>query len=148
MGELFNNPREITPLLAGRLIDFIRCHVSQLGGATPALKVAHLAAAFGVRTAWHGPVDVSPVGMAANVHLSMASHNCGLLEWAGPADRPDLEHEIFPGLPRVERGHVRPNDRPGWGIDFDEELAAKYPCVDEVPTWTVSRLPDGTIWRP
>jgi mannonate dehydratase len=148
MGELFNNPREITPLIAGRLIDFIRCHVSQLGGATPALKVAHLAAAFGVRTAWHGPVDVSPVGMAANVHLSMASHNCGLLEWAGPADRPDLEHEIFPGLPRVERGHVRPNDRPGWGIDFDEELAAKYPCVDEVPTWTVSRLPDGTIWRP
>ena len=145
MGELFNHPRESTPLIAGRLIDFIRCHVSQIGGATPALKLAHLAGAFGVRTAWHGPGDVSPVGMAANVHLDVACHNFGIQEWAG---RTDLEYEMFPGLPRVERGYVRPNDKPGWGIEFDDGLAAKHPCTDENPTWTVSRLPDGSLWRP
>ncbi len=29
-----------------------------------------------------------------------------------------------------------PNDKPGLGIDIDEELAAQYPPVDEVEFWT------------
>ena len=145
MGELFNHPREIVPLVAGRLIDFIRVHPSQIGGVTPALKLAHLCEAFGVRTAWHGPGDVSPVGMAANVHMDLACHNFGIQEWA---TRPEVEYEMFPGLPRVRDGYVHPNDGPGWGIDFDESVAARFPCDDANPTWTVSRLPDGTIQRP
>jgi len=145
MGELFNHPREITPLVAGRLIDFIRVHISQIGGATPALKLARLCEAFGVRTAWHGPGDVSPVGMAANIHLDMACINFGIQEWA---TRSELEYEMFPGLSRVENGYVYPNDKPGFGIEFNEALATKYPCTDENPEWTVSRLPDGTLWRP
>ena len=40
-----------------------------------ARKVAALAEFFGVRTAWHGPGDVSPVGHAANVHLDLACPN-------------------------------------------------------------------------
>jgi len=145
MGELFNHPREMTPLIAGRLIDFIRVHISQIGGITPALKLAHLCEAFGVRTAWHGPGDVSPVGMAANVHLDVAMHNFGVQEWAF---RSQAEKEMFPGLPEVKGGYAYPNESPGLGIDFDEALAAKFPCDDKNPTWTVSRLPDGTLWRP
>ena len=67
MGELFNSPHEWTPLITERLIDYIRVHVSQAGGFTPARKIAILAEQFGVRTAWHGPGDVSPVGHMANV---------------------------------------------------------------------------------
>jgi len=145
MGELWNNPREIVPLVSGRLIDFVRCHVSQIGGATPALKLAHLCEAFGVRTAWHGPADVSPVGMAANVHLDVACHNFGIQEWSF---RGDAELEMFPGFPEVRRGYAYPNDAPGLGIDFNETLAARFPCDDVNPTWTVSRRPDGTIQRP
>lgn len=145
MGELFNHPREITPLVAGRLIDFVRVHVSQIGGITPALKLAHLCAAFGVRTAWHGPLDVSPVGMAANVHLDVTTPNFGIQEWAF---RNDVETEMFPGLPELRGGYAYPNDRPGLGIGFDEALAAKFPCDDHNPEWTVSRLPDGSLWRP
>jgi mannonate dehydratase len=145
MGELFSNPREITPLVAGRLIDFIRAHVSAIGGATPALKLAHLCDAFGVRTAWHGPGDVSPVGMAVNVHLDVTVRNFGVQEWAF---RKPVELEMFPGTPEIRDGSAYPNDRPGWGIEFDESLAAKFPCDDANPTWTVARLPDGTIWRP
>jgi mannonate dehydratase len=145
MGELFNHPREITPLVAGRLIDFIRVHISQIGGITPALKLARLCEAFGVRTAWHGPGDVSPVGMAANVHLDTACINFGVQEWA---TRAEIEYEMFPGLPAVKHGYVYPNDGPGLGIEFNEALAAKFPCTDENPEWTVARLPDGTSWRP
>jgi len=146
MGELFNNPREMTPLIAGRLIDFIRVHVSQIGGITPAIKLAHLCDAFGVRTAWHGPGDVSPVGMAANVHLDVALHNFGIQEWW--MGRSELEAEMFPGMPELRGGYAYPNERPGLGIEFDEALAGKFPCDELNPEWTVSRLGDGTIWRP
>ena len=145
MGELFTNPAEWMPLVSGRLIDFIRVHLSAIGGITPALKLAHLCDAFGVRTAWHGPGDVSPVGMAANVHLDVAMHNFGVQEWSF---RKPEELEMFPGIPEVRDGYVYPNDRPGLGIDFDEKLAERFPVTDENPAWTVARLPDGTIWRP
>ena len=145
MGELFTNPQEFVPLVSGRLIDFIRCHVSAIGGVTPALKLAHMAEPFGVRTAWHGPGDVSPVGMAANVHLDVACHNFGIQEWA---TRSPLEREMFPGTPEVRGGYAYPNDRPGLGVEFDEALAAKHPPDDAEVGWTVSRLPDGTLWRP
>lgn len=79
MGELFNSPHEWTPLISERLIDYIRIHVSQAGGLTPARKVA-AGEAFGVKTAWHGPGDVSPIGHAANVALDLACYNFGIQE--------------------------------------------------------------------
>src|SRR5512145_838739 len=80
MGELFNSPHEWVPLIAERLIDYVRVHVSQAGGLTPCRKLAALAEAFGVRTAWHGPGDVSPIGHAANVALDVACYNFGIQE--------------------------------------------------------------------
>ncbi|NOU94942.1 starvation-sensing protein RspA [Paenibacillus sp. LMG 31456] len=145
MGELFNNPNEWVPLIANRLIDFIRIHVSQIGGITPAKKVISLAETFGVRTAWHGPGDVSPVGHAANVHLDISSINFGIQEWNGFKDE---VHEVFSGIPEVRNGYVYPNEKPGLGVDIDEKMAAKFPCSDVLPAWTLARLPDGTSFRP
>jgi len=145
MGELFNHPGEITPLVSARLIDFIRVHLSQIGGITPALKLSHLCEAFGVRTAWHVPGDTSPVGAAASIHLDLAMHNFGIQEWAL---RSDAERAIFPGTPEPKDGMVYANDRPGLGVEFDERLAADFPCDDSNPEWTTARLPDGTIWWP
>ena len=145
MGELFNNPREWQPLIAGRLIDFIRMHVSQMGGLTPARHVAAFANMYGVRTAWHGPGDTSPVGHAANLHLDLWAPNFGIQEWC---NFPENMYEIFPGLPEVRNGYMYPSDKPGLGIDINEDLAAKYPCQDEVEWWTQTRLPDGSPTRP
>ncbi|MFN9085784.1 MAG: enolase C-terminal domain-like protein, partial [Acidobacteriota bacterium] len=47
MGELFNSPHEWSPLIAERLIDYIRVHVSQAGGLTPCRKIAILGEHFG-----------------------------------------------------------------------------------------------------
>ena len=145
MGELFNNPLEWTGLIANRLIDFIRVHISQIGGVTPARKLAILCENFGVRTAWHGPGDVSPVGHAANIHLDLSSWNFGIQEWSGWTEK---SMEVFPGCPELRKGYVYANDKPGLGIDIDETLAAKYPCSEALPQWTNARRPDGTLARP
>ena len=113
MGELFNNPNEYVPLIANRLIDFIRIHISQIGGLTMARKVAQLCEFFAVRTAWHGPGDVSPVGHAANVHLDLASPNFGIQE--GRIFN-QAEQDVFPGCPtrcQHRRLHRQRPSRPG-----------------------------------
>ena len=145
MGELFNNPAEWLPLIEERLVDFLRMHVSQMGGITPARNVAAMAAMYGIRTAWHGPGDVSPVGHAANLHLDLWAPNFGIQEWCRFNEE---VYEIFPGTPEVRNGYMYPNDKPGLGVDVNEELAARYPCQDEIITWTQARTPDGGPARP
>ncbi|MCA0457842.1 MAG: starvation-sensing protein RspA [Chloroflexi bacterium] len=145
MGELFNNPLEWRTLVERRLIDFIRMHISQMGGITPARNAAIFAQVYGVRTAWHGPADTSPVGHAANLHLDLWAPNFGIQEWCR---FPEFMYEIFPGTPELRNGYLYPNDKPGLGIDIDEKLAAKYPPQDEVLQWTQTRLPDGSPARP
>ena len=148
MGELFNNPNEYVPLISERLIDFIRIHISQIGGLTMARKVAALCEFFAVRTAWHGPGDVSPVGHAANVHLDLATPNFGIQEARAFTQ---AEQDVFPGCPELKEGYYWASDRPGLGIDLDEKLAAKFPIKDEPSfdfEWGNVRRRDGTVTKP
>ncbi len=149
MGELFNSPHEWTPLISERLIDYIRIHVSQAGGFTPCRKIAAMGEIFGVRTAWHGPGDVSPIGHMANVTLDVTCYNFGVQEYSAfnPASR-----EIFSGVPEWKEGYMYPSDKPGWGIEVDEKAAAKFPYGREQGErgklnggWGEVRLPDGTV---
>jgi mannonate dehydratase len=150
MGELFNSPHEWTPLITGRLIDFIRCHLSEVGGVSVARKIALLAEPFGVKTAWHGPGDVSPIGHTAQLHLDLASHNFGIQEGGLIAG---ASAEIFKGCATFKDGYLWASDAPGWGIDVDEKLAARYPYgANEQGDrgrlnggWGDLRLPDGTV---
>ena len=148
MGELFNNPNEFVGLITNRLIDFIRIHISQVGGLSMARKVAALCEFFAVRTAWHGPGDVSPVGHAANVHLDLTTHNFGIQE---ARDFTPAEQDVFPGCPTLKDGYYHANDKPGLGIDLDEKLAAKFPISDDPPFdmhWGNLRRRDGTVVKP
>ena len=144
-GELYNNPLEWQSLITERLIDFVRVHISQIGGLTPARKLAVFAEQFGVRTAWHGPGDVSPVGHACNLHVDYAISNLGIQEWTGFTRE---TQDVFPGCPWVEKGYAYVNEAPGFGIDVDEKEAAKYPPKADVVNWTQTRLTDGTFQRP
>jgi mannonate dehydratase len=146
MGELFNNPHEWHPVISERLIDYIRVHLSQAGGLTPARKMAILAEQFGVKTAWHGPGDVSPVGHTAQLHLDLVSYNFGIQE-GGVIQ--GVEAEIFKGCAVYKDGYLWASDAPGWGIEVDEQLAAKYP-FREGPNhlnggWGIIRRSDGTV---
>ena len=124
MGELFNNPNEWQGLVQERLIDYLRIHMSQAGGLTPCRKIAALTESFGVKTAWHGPGDVSPIGHAANLALDLACPNFGIRELV-PFN--EQVQEVFRGAPVSKDGYLWANEAPGWGIEVDEKAAAKYP---------------------
>ena len=147
MGELYNSPHEIIPMVKDRLLDFMRVHISQIGGLTPARKLAALCEAFNVRPAWHGPGDTSPVGHAANLMLDLNTINFGIQEYAIFQER---TQEVFPGCPEVRGGYMWPNGKPGLGIDVDEELAAKYPFKERAfgGAWDTVRRADGGVVRP
>ena len=157
-GELFNNSREWKTIIAEQLIDYFRVHISQIGGITPARKLQIFAEQFGVRTAWHGPGDMSPLAHAANIHIDLAAQNFGIQEWSG-IEPPNFviqelkgPHgallEVFPGFPEYKDGYVYANDKPGLGVDLDEKEAAKYPCEKTVTTWTQTRGRDGALVTP
>ena len=145
MGELFNNINEFLDPMVNHYFDFIRIHISQIGGITPAMKVARLGEWFNVRTAWHGPGDVSPVGHAANAHIDLAVWNFGIQE--GGYNFSNNEKAVFPGCPTCKNGYMYVNEAPGLGIDVDEKEAAKFPINNRAPGWTVRKY-DGTIIRP
>lgn len=146
MGELYNSPHEWINPMSKRWFDFIRIHISQIGGITPAMKVARLGEWYNVRTAWHGPGDVSPVGHAANAHIDLAVWNFGIQE---SVHFSDLLREIFPGAPTMKNGYMFVNEAPGLGVDVNEKLAAKYPLPEKFDyNWTQVRQKDGTPIRP
>ena len=146
MGELFNTQHEYLPLIKERLIDFIRIHISQIGGLSPARKVAALSEFFGVRTAWHGPGDASPLAHAAQLALELASYNFGVHEGGG---FPTETQEVFVGCPEVKNGYMLAQEKPGLGIEVDEKLAAKFPIPAGPPnfdySWGTTRRKDGTV---
>ncbi|MBI1792419.1 MAG: starvation-sensing protein RspA [Acidobacteria bacterium] len=145
MGELFVNRNEWLPLVANRWIDFIRIHISAIGGLSLARKIACCCEMFGVRTAWHGPGNVSPVGHAVNLHLDLASYNFGIQEQNlfSAATR-----EVFPGAPEISGGYLYANDRPGLGVDLDEKAAARFPYKGAGGSRGNDRRLDGSIVRP
>jgi mannonate dehydratase len=147
MGELFVNQAEYVPLIRDRLIDFIRVHISDIGGLSMARKLASFCEFFGVRTAWHGPGDVSPVGHSANLQLDLACYNFGIQE---QHDFPERTREVFPGCPEIRDGALWSNEQPGLGIDIDETLAAKYPFPEHElnGAWPPVRRIDGTVIKP
>jgi mannonate dehydratase len=147
MGELYNSPHEIIPMIKDRLIDFLRMHMSQIGGITPAKKFAAMGELFSVRTAWHGPGDTSPVGHAANLALDINNYNFGIQEATIFSER---TREVFPGCPEIRDGMMWPNGKPGLGIDVDEKLAAKFPFQEREfgGAWDTVRRADGSMVKP
>ncbi|MGW6199410.1 enolase C-terminal domain-like protein [Kribbella sp. NPDC055110] len=147
VGELTTSFGDAVRLIRDGGVDFIRSHVSDIGGLTPARKLADLAEISGVRTAWHGPGDTSPIGAAANVALDVSSVAFGIQE--GHLYN-EATYEVFPGTLRIEDGWLRPNEAPGWGIDVDLEAAARYPAqLSGHDEWAAGvRRIDGALEAP
>ncbi|WP_152360241.1 enolase C-terminal domain-like protein [Microlunatus speluncae] len=149
VGELFVHPHEWRSLISEQLIDFVRTRISKIGGITAAIKIAHLAEAFGVRTAWQEGGDNDPVNLAAALQVDLSCWNFGIQEENN--FRPE-ELAAFPGAPVIENGYWYPTNSPGLGIDIDEvKAAALLGDIDlagyHAPYGT-DRKADGTAVRP
>ncbi|MGI8869911.1 MAG: enolase C-terminal domain-like protein, partial [Mycobacteriales bacterium] len=148
VGELLTSPTQAADLILAGGIDLLRAHISAIGGFTPARKLSALCEFTGVRTAWHGPADVSPVGVAANVTLDVTTPAFGVQE---SHDYPEKVHAVFPGTPSIENGHIVPSTEAGWGVSIDLTEAGKYPPDDQPrhDRWSAQvRRPDGGIEAP
>jgi len=140
IGEVFNSAFDYQTLITEQLIDYVRSSVTHTGGITAVKKLMDFAAMYQIKSGFHGPTDVSPVGMAAALHLDVSLHNFGIQEY--------MVHsvetlEVFRTSYTFTDGLLDPGETPGLGVQLDETAAAAFPYT---PAYLpVNRLLDGTM---
>jgi mannonate dehydratase len=140
VGEVFNTVWDYQTLIREQLIDYVRSAVTHAGGVTALRRIFDFAAQYQIKAAIHGPADISPVGMAAGLHLDLAVHNFGIQEFA---PHPRETFDVFRVGYRFEAGSLHPGEAPGLGVTVDEAAAARYPYS---PAYLpVNTLRDGTV---
>lgn len=143
IGETYNTLWQCKYLIENQLIDFIRAAATHAGGVTALRRIADFAAIHNVKTAPHGAPDLSPVCMAAHMHLNVWAPNFGIQEFVGFGN--DDIRRVFTHDMRLDNGMVYISDAPGLGVDFDEDAAREFPYKRSY--LPVSRLEDGTLWN-
>lgn len=142
VGEVFNTCYDAHLLITEQLIDYLRMAVVHGGGITPMKKIAGLAEIYHVKTGCHGATDLSPITMAAALHFDTAINNFGIQEYMHHTSETNA---VFPHTYTWKAGYLMPGDGPGLGVDFDEQLAARYPY--ERAYLPVNRKIDGTVFN-
>jgi mannonate dehydratase len=140
IGEVFNTIWDCRTILEDRLVDYIRVKPSHAGGISHVRRILALAELSQIRSGCHGATDISPVGMAASLHVGLAISNFGIQEHHR---HEPLVDEVFPHAYRFADGYLHPGDEPGLGVTLDEALAARNPYV--AAYLPVNRLADGTM---
>jgi mannonate dehydratase len=140
IGEVFNTIWDYRELFEEQLIDYVRSPVTHAGGITGLRRIFDYAAVYQIKSGVHGPTDVSPVGLAAAVHLGVAIPNFGIQEYMKHSDSTD---DVFQPSYRFEDGLLIPGEDPGLGVSYDEVLADSFPY--QAAYLPVNRLLDGSM---
>ncbi len=140
IGEVFNSIWDVKELITAQQIDYVRACVMHAGGISHARRIWDLAALYQVLAGPHGPSDVSPITMAASLHLALATPNFGIQEYMGYEPVVD---DVFGHAWRFTDGYLHPGDAPGLGVEFDEEAAAAHPY--QAAYLPVARTRDGAM---
>jgi len=112
-GEHLQGADECLPFVSGGLCGVIQPDLALIGGLTPALETARLAAAFGVNVAPHFLPGLF-------VHLASASPNVSWLE-----DFPLLE-PLFEGWPVMRGGCLEVGAAAGHGLSLAPDALPRY----------------------
>lgn len=112
-GEYHYGVSPFRALLEAGAVDVVMIDLVRVGGVTPWLKVAGMAAAF------HRPV-VSHLLPEMAVHLVAGVSNGLTVEYMPWTLR------LFQETPRLEGGHLVVPQRPGWGLTVDEQAIKQY----------------------
>jgi mannonate dehydratase len=139
-GEVLSSIWDCKTLITERLIDYIRTSVTHAGGITHLRRIFDLAHLYGVRTGPHGAGDLSPVSLAATLHLDLAVPNFGIQEYMGHAEG---WQEVFQVAYKREGALMHPGNAPGLGVEVDEKAAERFPY--RAKYLPVNRLRDGSM---
>jgi muconate cycloisomerase len=106
--------------------DVFSIYVGKAGGIGSAKKIAEFADFVGLKSTVGSNLELG-VGSAAMVHLAMATRGIAAEEY--PCDiigpfyyEDDIVREPLP----IKPGQARPNDRPGLGVELDEQKVKRY----------------------
>ncbi|PKW18269.1 D-mannonate dehydratase ManD [Saccharopolyspora spinosa] len=140
VGEVLTSIWDVQHLITEQLIDYVRTSVVHAGGITHLRRIFDLAALYQVRTGSHGATDLSPVSLAAAVHLDLTVPNFGIQEYMPHAPE---TMEVFRSGVRFEDGMLHPPEEPGLGVEYDEKAAERFPY--EPRYLPVARRLDGSV---
>ncbi|WP_448061287.1 D-mannonate dehydratase ManD [Cellulomonas hominis] len=140
IGEVFNTVWDYQTLIREQLIDYVRSAVTHTGGITALRRILDFAAQYQIKSGIHGPTDISPVGMAAALHLDLAIHNFGIQEYMVHSP---VSLEVFRTSFTFTDGYLHPGENPGLGVDHDDDAAAHHPYTPAYLPF--NRLKDGTV---
>ena len=140
-GERLVSQHPFRELLEKRAASVIQPDITHCGGLTEARRIAAMAEAYRVSMAPHNPQG--PVSTAASLEFGFATPSyiiCESVHLDVPW-RQDVVTECFEVDPvgRV----VRPGNRPGLGIEINEEAVKAHPFEPEIPRRTF--YPDGSV---
>ncbi|MDD9988027.1 MAG: mandelate racemase/muconate lactonizing enzyme family protein [Spirochaetaceae bacterium] len=138
IGEAYPDVFALRPLIERGIIDVAQPDTGRFGGLWQMKKLAAIAEAHQVMVAPHQG-SLGPVAEMAAIHLLATLPNYLIHEYL-VNDVPQ-RYEVMTGQPVIEDGHILVPDRPGLGVDLDEEAINRYPPhgnaipIDEDPDY-------------
>ena len=127
IGEEISSKWGFLPYIERGITNFARVDVCNVGGLTEAMKVAGWAEAHYIDLMPHNPLG--PICTAATLHLAAAVPNFAWLEVWTSLEQTDrhFNEDLFPGQPTLVGASYPVPEKPGLGIEFNEELALRQP---------------------
>ena len=129
-GERLVGQHAFRELLDKRAASVIQPDITHCGGLSEARRICAMADAYRVAVAPHNPQG--PVSTAASLELGFATPSYIICEsvHSDVPWRSDVVKEGFTVEPKGRR--VRPNTRPGLGIEINEDEVRKHPFQEEI----------------
>ncbi len=128
-GEHFASKWDFRELIEEDLIQYCRVDLCICGGITESRKIAGWCETHYVNLAPHNPLG--PVSTAACLHLDLATSNFAVQEL--PRVPGDCLADVITVQVPYEAGHLLPPDRPGLGVEFNEEAALAIGYQADIP---------------
>jgi galactonate dehydratase len=130
-GERITHLAGFRDLFAAGGCDVCQLDITHCGGASSANRIAGLAEAYRIALAPHNPQG--PVSTAASLEFGFAQPSYVICETVH-GDVPWRQDVVREGFVVEREGRiVRPNTRPGLGVELDEKEIAKHPFQQELP---------------
>ncbi|MBT3859767.1 MAG: D-galactonate dehydratase [Gammaproteobacteria bacterium] len=130
-GERITSLADFRDLFASRACEVCQLDITHVGGFSEARRVASLAEAYRISLAPHNPQG--PVSTAASLEFGFSQPSYIICETVH-SDVPWRDDVVSEGFSVEKKGRlVRPNQKPGLGIEINEDEIKKHPFLPELP---------------